>query len=113
MANLTVRATGVTFAPGYPRNLADLSPRCERGPVPAELFRDLDNGYDANAVSIRVQGSHVGWVPKELAATIAPEIDAGQTWGVEILSVPVDPDHPGRPGLSVRLFTKETARAHS
>lgn len=67
---------GVTFAPGYPANLVDLARRCRHsGPVPLELRRDLDNAEDLNATAVEVEGRHLGWVPRDLAARLAPELD--------------------------------------
>lgn len=43
------------------------------------LFRDRDNPYDPNAVSLRVSnGQHVGWVPRGDAAAVAARLDAGE-----------------------------------
>ena len=40
-----------------------------------------DNPHDANAIAVHVPGGlQVGWVPRELAAELAPELDAGRQW---------------------------------
>lgn len=104
---LRVRASGVTFAPGYPRNLVDLQRRCWiDGPVDLELVRDLDNAEDLNATSIRLEGRHLGWVPRDFAAFIAPQIDAGAEWCAQAVYVAVDLDHKAKPGLEVQLIRK-------
>ena len=54
---------------------------------PLELRRDPDNPHDPNAIAVHPAGggeqagrgaAQVGWVPRELAAELAPELDAGQ-----------------------------------
>ena len=45
------------------------------------LRREPANEHDPNAIAVlTAAGEQVGWVPRELAAEIAPEIDAGTTW---------------------------------
>ena len=44
---------------------------------PLELHRDRDNEYDANAIAVHAGGAQVGFVPRELAAELAGELDAG------------------------------------
>ena len=47
-----------------------------------ELRRDPDNPHDPNAIQVHPagDGDQVGWVPRELAAELAPELDAGRPW---------------------------------
>jgi hypothetical protein len=49
---------------------------------PLELQRDVENPHDANAIRVFARGyePQLGWVPRELAARIAPDLDAGRTW---------------------------------
>lgn len=101
--DLRVRVAGVTFAPGYPRNLADLAPRCATAPVPIELVREIDNAYDLNAISVMLEGRLLGRLPADIAAFIAPQIDQGVPWSAEAVYVAVDLDHPERPGLEIEL----------
>ena len=44
---------------------------------PLELRRDPGNEHDPNAVMVLAGGEQVGWVPRELAAEIAPQLDRG------------------------------------
>jgi hypothetical protein len=48
---------------------------------PLELRRDPDNPHDPNAIAVHPAdgGEQVGWVPRELAAVLAPELDAGRS----------------------------------
>jgi len=69
-----------------------------------ELRRDPDNEHDPNAIAVHaVGGEQVGWVPRELAAELAPELDAAATWSAlslrEARRSPRDP----RTGLTMLL----------
>jgi len=45
------------------------------------LRRDPANEHDPSAIAVLTAGGEqVGWVPRELAAQIAPELDAGTVW---------------------------------
>jgi hypothetical protein len=53
---------------------------------PLELRRDPDNPHDPNAIAVHAQGGgQVGWVPRELAAELAPRIDAGAPFSAVVL----------------------------
>lgn len=48
---------------------------------PLELRRDPANVHDANAIAVHAAGGEqIGWVPREVAARLAPELDAGEPW---------------------------------
>jgi hypothetical protein len=71
---------------------------------PLVLRRDRDNEYDANAVAVQTaQGELLGFVPRELAAEIAPALDRGEPWSALVLreqrATPRDP----RTGLTMLL----------
>jgi hypothetical protein len=71
---------------------------------PLTLRRDTGNPHDANAIAVHVAGGEqVGWVPRDLAADLAPSIDAGETWTALVLrerrASPRDP----RTGLTMLL----------
>ena len=69
---------------------------------PLELCRDPDNPHDPNAIAVHA-GEQVGWVPRELAAELAPKLDAGEPWSALVLREqrrsPRDPRH----GLTMLL----------
>lgn len=45
------------------------------------LRRDAGNVHDANAIAVETgDGALLGFVPRELAAELAPELDAGRPW---------------------------------
>jgi hypothetical protein len=72
---------------------------------PLELRRDPDNPHDPNAIAVHPSGGgeQVGWVPRELAAELAPDLDAGRPWSALVLREqrrsPRDPRH----GLTMLL----------
>jgi hypothetical protein len=71
---------------------------------PLELRRDPENPHDANAIAVHgAGGEQVGWVPREVAAELAPEIDEGRPWAAVVLREqrrsPRDPRH----GLTMLL----------
>ena len=69
-----------------------------------ELRRDPNNEHDPNAIAVHVPGgAQLGWVPREIAAELAPEMDAGRPWCAVVLreqrASPRDP----RTGLTMLL----------
>jgi hypothetical protein len=72
---------------------------------PLELRRDPGNEHDPNAIAVYPEGGgeQVGWVPRELAAEVAPDLDAGREWSAVVLrerrATPRDP----RTGLTMLL----------
>lgn len=54
----------------------------------AFLERDPDNQYDDNAVRVLTEGDRdfIGFVPREMAATIAPLLDVGYLYGCSVIS---------------------------
>jgi HIRAN domain len=76
---------------------------------PLVLRRDPANAHDPNAIQVHPAdgGAQVGWVPRELAAELAPQLDAGRTWSAVVLREqrrsPRDPRH----GLTMLLAPAE------
>ena len=72
---------------------------------PLELRRDPANEHDPNAIAVHAApgGAQLGWVPRELAAELAPELDAGRPLSAVVLREqrvsPRDPRH----GLTMLL----------
>jgi hypothetical protein len=71
---------------------------------PLTLRRDRENEYDANAIAVEtVEGEVLGFVPRELAAEIAPSLDRGEAYSALVLreqrATPRDP----RSGLTMLL----------
>jgi hypothetical protein len=71
---------------------------------PLVLRRDAGNEHDANAIAVdTTAGEQLGWVPRELAAELAPQLDAGASWSAVALrehrASPRDP----RTGITMLL----------
>jgi hypothetical protein len=71
---------------------------------PLALRRDAANEHDANAIAVHAAGgAQLGFVPRELAAELAGELDAGRPWAAVALreqrASPRDP----RTGLTMLL----------
>lgn len=101
-----LRLAGVSFVDSYPQNLLALVGRLQDAPLPLEIVRDPNNKFDPNAISIRLDGAHLGFIPKDLAAQIAPLIDAGGLFSADAMYVAVSDENPDRPGIEIEL-TKE------
>lgn len=75
---------------------------------PLELRRDPGNEVDANAVAVHLPGgAQLGFVPRDLAAELAPELDAGRPWSAVVLreqrASPRDP----RTGVTMLLAPED------
>ena len=70
-----------------------------------ELRRDLANPHDPNAIAVHGHGGgeQLGWVPREVAAELASELDEGRPWsGVVLREQRLSPRDP-RHGLTMLL----------
>jgi HIRAN domain-containing protein len=72
------------------------------------LRRDAGNAHDPNAIAVDTEdGEQLGWVPRELAADLARELDAGRAWSALALreqrASPRDP----RTGVTMLLAPAE------
>jgi hypothetical protein len=71
---------------------------------PLRLRRDPGNPHDANAIAVvGSSGDQVGWVPRELAAEVAPELDAGQSWSAVVLREQRRSPRDPRTGLTMLM----------
>ena len=53
---------------------------------PLSLRRDPGNPHDPNAIAVDLPGGpQLGWVPREVAAEIAAELDRGVPWSAVVL----------------------------
>jgi hypothetical protein len=79
---------------------------------PLELRRDPGNPHDANAIAVHAGGEQLGFVPRELAAEIAPALDAGRPWAAVVLreqrASPRDP----RTGVTMLLAPAAEIELH-
>jgi hypothetical protein len=54
--------------------------------APLTLRRDPANEHDPNAIAVDTAGgAQAGWVWRELAAELAPRLDAGEPWSAVVL----------------------------
>jgi hypothetical protein len=71
---------------------------------PLELRRDPENEHDPNAIAVHARGgAQLGWVPREIAAELAPEIDAGKPWCAVVLREQRRSPRDPRSGLTMLL----------
>lgn len=68
-----------------------------------KLIRDFNNQYDKYAIAVKtIAGNQIGWIPKNLAKILAPEIDAGIEWQATIEDI-LQNDQQLK-GVSIKLF---------
>jgi hypothetical protein len=71
---------------------------------PLVLRRDAGNPHDANAIAVHgAGGEQVGWVPREVAAELAPSLDAGDPWSALALREQRRSPRDPRAGLTMLL----------
>jgi hypothetical protein len=96
-----LRVVGVAGAGRHHAEAIDLD--AVKPGSPLELRRQPDNEHDTNAIAVHAGGAQVGWVPREVAAELAPELDDGRPWSALVLREqrrsPRDPRH----GLTMLL----------
>jgi HIRAN domain len=70
---------------------------------PLELRRDPANEHDPNAIMVLAGGELIGFVPRDLAAELAPELDRGASWtAIALREQRASPRDP-RTGLTMLL----------
>jgi hypothetical protein len=70
---------------------------------PLELRREPDNEHDPNAIAVHADGAQVGFVPRELAAELAPQLDAGRPWSAIVLRDQRESPRDPRTGVTMLL----------
>ncbi|MEA2254329.1 MAG: SWI/SNF-related matrix-associated actin-dependent regulator of chromatin subfamily [Solirubrobacteraceae bacterium] len=76
---------------------------------PLVLRRDAHNPHDANAIAVHgAAGEQVGWVPREVAAEVAPSLDAGDAWSALALREQRPSPRDRRGGLTMLLAAAAT-----
>jgi HIRAN domain len=103
---LAARGLRVVGVAGAGRHHAEALAAADVGPGrPLELRRDPENPHDPSAIAVDAagKGAQVGWVPREVAAELAPLLDSGAVWSAVVLrehrASPRDP----RTGLTMLL----------
>ena len=83
---LVARGLRVAGVAGAARHHAEALESDDAAPGrPLELRRDPGNEHDPNAIMVLAGGELIGFVPRELAAELAPELDAGRPWSAVAL----------------------------
>jgi hypothetical protein len=84
---LAARGLRVAAVAGAGRHHAEALAAEDVGPGrPLELRRDPENPHDPSAIAVHgAGGGQVGWVPREIAAELAPALDAGGEWAAVVL----------------------------
>jgi HIRAN domain len=102
---LVTRGLRVTAVAGAGRHHAEVLESEDVGPGrPLELRRDPDNPHDPNAIAVHAPGGpQVGWVPRELAEELAPELDAGRGVSAVVLREQRPSPRDPRRGLTMLL----------
>jgi len=85
---LAARGLRVVGLAGAARHHGDAVAAEDVGPgKPLVLRRDPGNPHDPSAIAVDPAGGgeQVGWVPREVAAELAPALDAGTAWAAVVL----------------------------
>jgi hypothetical protein len=108
---LAARGLRVAGVAGAARHHGDALAAADVGPGrPLVLRRDPENQHDPSAIAVDPGdgGEQVGWVPREIAADLAPALDGGAPWAAVVLrehrASPRDP----RTGLTMLLAPAPT-----
>jgi len=102
LAELGVRVAGVAGAAAHHADVlgSDAVAPGRR----LELRRDPDNEHDPHAIAVDAPGAgQAGWVPRETAAELAPQVDAGRPWSAVVLRERRDSPRDPRTGLTMLL----------
>ena len=86
---LAERGLHIAGVAGAARHHADTLASDALAPgLPLVLRRDAGNPHDASAIAVHAAGeggAQAGWVPRELAAELASDLDAGRPWSAVVL----------------------------
>ena len=102
LAEMGVRVTSVAGAAAH--HAEALASDEVRPGQPVVLRRDPDNEHDPNAIAADTpSGEQLGWVPRELAEELAPELDGGRDWSAVVLRESRPSPRDPRTGLTMLL----------
>lgn len=92
-----IKLSGVSWGERQ-KTIAQLKPK-----TPLKMVRDYNNIYDKNAIFVSlINGTQIGWIPKDQAKVIAPQMDAGFSWKIEVREV--IGSHETNYGVLINLF---------
>ncbi len=98
MSSITTRLSGVSFGDAQ-KNIKMFG--CEDIGTYA-LVREPQNPHDANAIRVEVGGYFMGYVGRQIARWLAPEMDGGRKFRAEYLCRNKHPYHD-IVGLTIRI----------
>ena len=106
---LAARRLRVAGVAGAARHHADVLQSGDLEPgTPLTLRRDPGNEHDPHAIAVLARGGgQAGWVPREIAREIAPDLDAGRPWAAVVLRERRASPHDPRSGLTMLLAPAE------
>lgn len=119
MRTKVIPVVGVTFVGSYPHNLlalrdvsVDAEAKGER--LTAVLVRNPANPHDHNAVEVHVPAlgaemAMIGHVSRDNAARLAPLLDQGVRFVVEVAGARIHPDHLDKPGIDIAIARAEVS----
>lgn len=107
MRQLQTKVVGVTFentsrSEGRESRQRIIEDAARGGTFNFELFWEPENPDDKNAISVRIDGEKIGYLPREIAAELAPLIRDGgelEPFDVEIIGGPLDSHQDDGSGL--------------
>ena len=102
---LAARGLRVTGVAGAARHHAEALSSAGAAPGrPLGLRRDPGNPHDPNAIMVLLEdGAQAGWVPREVAAELAGELDGGRPWSAVVLREQRASPRDVRHGLTMLL----------
>jgi hypothetical protein len=106
MTVLTTKLVGVTFGECQ-ENIKLFGNAPELGVGEYELLREPKNPHDPFAVRVCFGNYSLGYLPKNVARTVAPQMDAGTNMVAEFVSLNRSPYHD-QVGLTVKIIELAT-----
>jgi hypothetical protein len=101
MNKLTTKLAGVSFG-DHQQNIKIFGNAKELGIGEYELLREPQNPHDPFAVRVCFGTICLGYLPKNVARTVAPQMDAGTNLAAEFVSFNRSPFHD-QVGMTVRI----------
>jgi len=81
--------------------------------APLTLRRDHGNAHDPSAIAVLAgDGEQLGWVPRELAAELAPDLDSGRPWSAVVLRERRRSPRDARDAITMLLAPADDIRLH-
>lgn len=76
----------------------------------ADLEREPDNRYDPSAIKVMVSTAahrvHIGYIPRNLAARLAPKLDAGEPFEIKSVRIIKGASDRGTVTYGARLYVE-------